>query len=102
MLVLSRVAVRGACAALLVCGIFTQARADSPAGRIGALVRAYENESRAKAGVCITDLRSGKTIVQHRRAEAMIPASNQKLLTSAFAIKHLGAGFHFKTGVYRI
>lgn len=77
-----------------------RARAEEPAARIASLVRTYEGQYRSRAGVCVVDLRSGRTIVSLRAAEAMIPASNQKILTSAFALKRLGADFNFTTGVY--
>ena len=51
-------------------------------------------------GVSAVDLKTGKSLVAHRAAEPLTPASNQKLLTSAFALQRLGGGFRFVTGVF--
>ncbi len=43
------------------------------------------------------DLESGKTLVKHRGDELFIPASNQKILTTAAALHHLTPWYKFKT-----
>lgn len=58
--------------------------------------------SRAKVGAAATsvyavDLSTGTTLAAVRADEAMIPASNQKLLTTGAAMLVLGSDFVFKT-----
>ena len=61
-----------------------------------------ENQKKTKAvvGVSIVDLRTGKAIVAERADELFVPASNQKILTSAFALSRLGGQAQFVTTVY--
>ncbi len=65
-----------------------------------AAVGGSEKELSAVIGMAVTDLRSGKTLADHRGGELFIPASNQKLLTSSFAMARLGAAFEFTTTLY--
>ena len=79
----------------------TLAAGETPlARRITKAVRRYEAASGAVVGVCIVRLAGGGTIVQLRPDELFIPASNQKLLTSAFALTRLGGDFQFATAAY--
>lgn len=66
------------------------------------LVAAYGKSSRALCGAAASDLRTGRSLIAIRSDELFIPASNQKILTSAFALARLGADFHFSTIVYRL
>lgn len=50
-----------------------------------------------RAGVCVIDIGSGKPVYSLRADELFIPASNQKLLTTAAALDQLGADFRFIT-----
>ena len=68
--------------------------------KAAALVSAYEKRDKAVVGAAVTDLRSGRQVVGIRHGELFAPASNQKLLTSAFALLRLGRGFAFTPGVY--
>ncbi|MBN1554253.1 MAG: D-alanyl-D-alanine carboxypeptidase/D-alanyl-D-alanine-endopeptidase [Phycisphaerae bacterium] len=70
------------------------------AGDVAGLVAAFEETHSARVGVSIVDLRNGQGLFVHREQEAMIPASNQKILTSAFALARLGAGGTFVTSVH--
>jgi len=54
----------------------------------------------ARMGVSVTDLASGQTLASVRPDELFIPASNQKLLVSAFAIHMLGGDYEFTTELY--
>lgn len=69
--------------------------------QVAALVDAFEQTTSATAGVSVVDLRTGQTLFAHRPDEPMVPASNQKLLTSVFALLRLGGAFHFTTGVFQ-
>ena len=42
---------------------------------------------------------SGKTVYSHNSREALVPASNMKIITSASALKFLGADYKYKTRV---
>jgi len=68
--------------------------------RASELATAFEKANKAVVGISAVDLRTGKPIVAFRAAEPRIPASNQKLLTSAFALARLGSNFKFTTSLY--
>lgn len=50
-----------------------------------------------KAGISILDMSSGRHLASHNQDVPMIPASNQKLISSGVALSVLGADFVFKT-----
>jgi D-alanyl-D-alanine carboxypeptidase/D-alanyl-D-alanine-endopeptidase (penicillin-binding protein 4) len=52
------------------------------------------------AGICIIDMATGKSLVQINATKTMIPASNQKLLTTGTALHVLGPAFEFKTRLF--
>jgi D-alanyl-D-alanine carboxypeptidase/D-alanyl-D-alanine-endopeptidase (penicillin-binding protein 4) len=58
--------------------------------------------SGAKVGIAAVDVRTGQMILDVDAATPLVPASNQKLLTSAFAMAWLGKDFHFTTTVWRL
>ncbi len=70
--------------------------------RVVDLVERYEQSSKGNCGVSVIDLRTGENLVEIRPDELFVPASNQKLLTSAFALARLGGDFQFTTCVYRL
>ena len=49
------------------------------------------------AAVMVIDLRTGQTLVDINADQAMVPASNMKLLTTAAALTRLGPDFRFTT-----
>ena len=53
------------------------------------------------AGVCIINPTSGESIVKINADKSMIPASNQKLLTTGAALHVLGPSFTFQTKLLR-
>ena len=65
-------------------------------------IAAFERTSGAVVGASAVDLKTGRNVVEVRGDELFLPASNQKLLTSAFALVRLGAGFRFVTGVFAV
>ena len=50
-----------------------------------------------RTGVVVQELNTGRVVFQHRADEMFLPASNQKLLTTAAALWGLGADYRFKT-----
>ncbi len=63
------------------------------------LAARYRAASRAKVGVHAVRLADGAVLADVDSGVALVPASNQKILTSAVAIKRLGEGFRFRTVV---
>lgn len=51
-------------------------------------------------GVYVQDLETGTVLYQHNADRGLIPASNQKLLTTAAALDALGAGYRYETTLY--
>jgi serine-type D-Ala-D-Ala carboxypeptidase/endopeptidase (penicillin-binding protein 4) len=86
----------------------TSASAQSPVAlpkprlqnRIAAVVAKYEKDSKGIVGVSVRDCRTHTELASVRGDELFVPASNQKLLTSAFALASLGGDFNFETRVY--
>jgi len=93
-----------AAAGLLICVPLSAAAAPPAAPtlqkRASDLLAAFETASGAVAGVCAVDLKAGRQILSVRADDPFIPASNQKLLTAAFALARLGSDFRFVTGVF--
>lgn len=88
---------------LVVAGGAASAQSRPAVGRrVETLVAAFEARQRGTAGVSALDIRTGQAIAAVRADDAMMPASNQKLLTSAFALVRLGPHFRFVTGVFRL
>src|SRR5690242_8609305 len=65
---------------------------------LGALVSA--SGLAGKVGVHVVDAATGREIFRHRSDQPMNPASNQKLVTAAAALHHLGPSFTITTGVF--
>jgi D-alanyl-D-alanine carboxypeptidase/D-alanyl-D-alanine-endopeptidase (penicillin-binding protein 4) len=71
---------------------------DSVAQKVSAFERT--TGGKARVGVSVLDLSLGKPIASVRQNELFIPASNQKLLSSAFAMNTLGGDYKFTTELY--
>ena len=59
--------------------------------RIITLLKSYPAMQKAKVGVYATSLETGKVLVDFHGDTLLIPASNQKLFTTAAALAKLGA-----------
>jgi D-alanyl-D-alanine carboxypeptidase/D-alanyl-D-alanine-endopeptidase (penicillin-binding protein 4) len=68
--------------------------------QLKARISDYRNSSKALVALSVVDLQTGKTLSSLQQTRQMIPASNQKLVTSILALKRLGHDFTFKTSVY--
>ena len=55
--------------------------------------------SNAHWGILIVDPERGDTLYSHNAGKLFMPASNQKLLTAAIAMSHLGPDFVWRTPV---
>ncbi len=64
---------------------------------VQALVADYLADCRARVGVHVVSLAEGKTLCDIRAEELFLPASCQKLFTTAVALKRLGPDFAFST-----
>ncbi len=62
-----------------------------------AVVAGYRAASGSSVGLHVINLADGATMCDISAEKPMIPASNQKILTSAVALKRLGADFRFCT-----
>ncbi len=69
------------------------------ADRIDAVLNTEEARS-GFWGVYVQDLESGDVLYQHNPDKPLIPASNQKLLTTAAALDALGRDYRYQTGLY--
>ncbi|AIE73153.1 MULTISPECIES: D-alanyl-D-alanine carboxypeptidase/D-alanyl-D-alanine-endopeptidase [unclassified Synechocystis] len=74
---------------------------------VGDLQQKLENHlqqpelSRAQWGIAIQPLVESQPVYQHQADRFFIPASNQKLITTAMALQELGPNFRFTTQVYQ-
>jgi D-alanyl-D-alanine carboxypeptidase/D-alanyl-D-alanine-endopeptidase (penicillin-binding protein 4) len=59
----------------------------------------FAESSKLELGASITDALSGRELFAFAAEQARNPASNQKLVTAAAALRHLGAEFTFRTAV---
>jgi serine-type D-Ala-D-Ala carboxypeptidase/endopeptidase (penicillin-binding protein 4) len=55
---------------------------------------------RGQVAMLVKDLDTGRVLYSHEPGRSLIPASNMKVVTSALALKSLGADFEFVTRVY--
>jgi serine-type D-Ala-D-Ala carboxypeptidase/endopeptidase (penicillin-binding protein 4) len=71
---------------------------DALGDRLAGLVNDFLSErGHVQVGVAVVDLCSGRSIYAWEPDRPLAPASNQKLLTSAFALETLGSDFAFTT-----
>ncbi len=53
----------------------------------------------ASWGFCVIDLENGRTVFSYNEHQALVPASTQKMLTTASALMILGADFRYQTSI---
>ena len=68
------------------------------AENIGSILRNSKNQ-KAKFAIYAVRASDGKVLYSYRAAEAMMPASNMKLITTAAAVHYLKADYVFRTKV---
>lgn len=71
----------------------------APAATLARLAEAFRADSGAAVGAHVLRLADGAEIFDFNAARPLIPASNQKVLTSAVALKRLGRDFRFRTSL---
>lgn len=59
----------------------------------------FAESSKLELGASVTDALSGRELFAFSADEVRNPASNQKLVTAAAALRHLGAGYTFRSAV---
>jgi D-alanyl-D-alanine carboxypeptidase/D-alanyl-D-alanine-endopeptidase (penicillin-binding protein 4) len=90
-------ALRVAVAVLLFAGAAWTARAqDTGQSVLGALLEARALRG-ARVGVAVADLVSGRVLLESDSKRPLVPASNQKILTSAAALLFWGPTYRFET-----
>ncbi|MEJ2649684.1 MAG: D-alanyl-D-alanine carboxypeptidase, partial [Sedimentisphaerales bacterium] len=57
------------------------------------------SQRRVEFSICIVKADTGKTLYEHNARNPLMPASNMKIITTAAALKYLGAEFEYKTKV---
>ena len=87
------------CAALLLLSAFPALADDQLAQTIEAFASGGAR-ARARIGVHVVALRSGRVIYRRNATDSFIPASNEKLITAAAALDALGEDYFFQTDVY--
>lgn len=91
-------------AALLLLGQTNRAWADGSAAGVAARVDAALAKpalNHASVAVLVRSLADGRVVYEKNADLALMPASNQKILTSTAALSRLGPDFRFKTQVLR-
>jgi len=53
----------------------------------------------ARVGIAVADLETGEILLEQQASRPMVPASNQKLLTAAAALRHWGPTHRFATPI---
>lgn len=101
--------------AALLLDASSRARSDEPspkpvvvakavdAGPIREAVKGFVAEVQALSGVAgvhVVDVQSGAVLAAADEHRPLYPASNAKIVTAALALRTLGAGFRFHTGIY--
>lgn len=86
--------------ALLFTGIAAQNPATAPLAPRIEQILAEDAANQAFWGIYVQDVASGEVLYSHNPRKAFIPASNQKIFTSATALDALGSDYRFRTSLY--
>jgi len=81
-------------------GRTTTTAAPSLQDRASDLAARFERAGNGLAGIAVVDMITGRQVMAARADELFMPASNQKILTSIFALERLGPDFRFATGAF--
>jgi D-alanyl-D-alanine carboxypeptidase/D-alanyl-D-alanine-endopeptidase (penicillin-binding protein 4) len=84
-------------AAVLILGFAGAASADL-ARRIDGII-SQPSQKQVQFGIRIVKADTGKILYRHNAKEAMVPASNMKIIVTAAALKYLGPDYEYKTKV---
>ncbi|MHC4482508.1 MAG: D-alanyl-D-alanine carboxypeptidase/D-alanyl-D-alanine endopeptidase [Planctomycetota bacterium] len=68
------------------------------AARINAII-SRPSQKKVQFSIHIVKADSGKTVYSHNAHNALVPASNMKIITTAAALKYLGPNYKYKTKV---
>jgi len=76
------------------------AEAAAEAGMRNALAGVLDRAPSGMYGVYVQNLNTGAVTFSHNANQSFLPASNLKLITTALALRTLGADHRFETGLY--
>ncbi len=85
------------------CVLFSHTEPLQSAGiaqKVESILKKAKLGKHAKVGIFVVDLENGEVLFSKNSDAALIPASNQKLLTTAAALDQLGKDFQLKTELY--
>ena len=68
------------------------------AKRVNAII-SQPSQKKVRFSVRIVKADSGRTVYSHNAREALVPASNMKIIASAAALKFLGPDYKYKTKI---
>jgi D-alanyl-D-alanine carboxypeptidase/D-alanyl-D-alanine-endopeptidase (penicillin-binding protein 4) len=88
----------GLCLAGLAKADLSAIRVADLTGQIDSIIR-HASQQKVHFSIHIVKADSGATVYSHNGKEAMIPASNMKIITTAAALKFLGPDYVYKTKV---
>lgn len=57
------------------------------------------SQKKVDYSVCVINAVTGRTVYEHDAHNALIPASNMKVITTAAALRYLGSDFEYKTKI---
>lgn len=81
-----------------LCADITASAGAGLAERIDAIIN-QSSQKKVRYSVSIVDAETGKAVYTHNARDAMIPASNMKVVTTAAALRYLGADYKYSTKI---
>jgi len=82
---------------LLTIGITLPATAQSALQQAASQLASDPNLKHGTLALCVIDVKTGKVIAEVNETRSVVPASTQKLITTATAVNLLGADYRFTT-----